>query len=67
MDEKHIKQIEAHLKRTFGNPHIAVKARKQKDSAEVEMKGEFIGVIYVDEDEDGSYMFEMAILAEDLE
>jgi hypothetical protein len=31
------------------------------------MKGEFIGVIYVDEDEDGSYMFEMAILAEDLE
>ncbi|MFN3858657.1 MAG: DUF3126 family protein [Caulobacter sp.] len=67
MDDAEIKKIEAHLKRTFGNPHIAVKARKQKDSAEVELKGEFIGVIYVDEDEDGSYMFEMAILAEDLE
>lgn len=68
MDEKHIKQVEAHLKRTFGNPHIAVKARpKQKDSAEVEVKGEFIGVVFQDEDEDGSYMFEMAILAEDLE
>jgi hypothetical protein len=67
VQESEIQKLEAHLKRTFGNPHIAVKARKQKDSAEVEMKGEFIGVIYVDEDDDGSYMFEMAILPEDLE
>lgn len=67
MDDVAIKKVEAHLKRTFGNPHVAVKARKQKDSAEVELKGEFIGVIYEDEDEAGTYMFEMAILAEDLE
>ena len=68
MDDNDIKRVEAHLKRTFGNPHVAVKARpKQKDSAEVELKGEFIGVIYQDEDEDGSFMFEMAILAEDLD
>ena len=67
MDQKDIDRIQAHLKRTFGNPHIAVKARKQKDSAEVEMKGEFIGVIYEDEDEQGSFLFEMAILPEDLE
>ena len=68
MDEKDAKRIEAHLKRTFGNPHINLKARpKQKDSAEVELKGEFIGVIYQDEDDDGSFLFEMAILAEDLE
>ena len=67
MDEKHIAQLEAHLKRTFVNPHFAVKARKQKDSAEVELKGEFIGVLYEDEDEAGSFLFEMAILAEDLE
>jgi len=68
MDEKDAKRIEAHLKRTFGNPHINLKARpKQKDSAEVEVAGEFIGVIFQDEDEDGSFMFEMAILAEDLD
>lgn len=68
MDEQDTKRLEAHFKRTFGNPHIAVKARpKQKDSAEVEIKGEFIGVIYKDEDEDGSFMFEMAILPEDLD
>ena len=67
MNEADMKRIEAHLKRTFGNPHVAVKARpKQKDSAEVELAGEFIGVIYQDEDEDGSFMFEMAILGEDL-
>jgi hypothetical protein len=68
VDQNDIDKIQAHLKRTFGNPHIAVKARpKQKDSAEVEMKGEFIGVVYEDEDDDGSFMFEMAILPEDLE
>ncbi len=67
MEDTDIKRLEAHLKRTFGNPHVAVKARpKQKDSAEVELSGEFIGVIYQDEDDDGSFMFEMAILAEDL-
>ena len=68
VDDKDILRIEAHLKRTFGNPHVALKARpKQKDSCEVELKGEFIGVIYEDEDEAGSFLFEMAILAEDLE
>lgn len=68
MDANDIAKLEKHLKRTFGNPHIAVKARpKQKDSAEVEVAGEFIGVVFQDEDEDGSFMFEMAILGEDLE
>jgi hypothetical protein len=68
VDKKDIERIQAHLKRTFGNPHIQLRARdRQKDSAEVELKGEFIGVVYEDEDEDGSFLFEMAILAEDLE
>ena len=68
MDAASIEKIEKHLKRTFGNPHIAVKARpKQKDSAEVEVAGEFIGVVFQDEDEDGSFRVEMAILAEDLD
>ena len=67
MDATTIAKIEKHLKRTFGNPHIQVKPRpKQKDSAEVYIADEFIGVVFEDEDEDGSFMFEMAILAEDL-
>ncbi len=68
MDDKDAKRIEAHLKRTFGNDRLSLKARpKQKDSSEVYIGEEFIGVIYQDEDEDGSFMFEMAILSEDLE
>ena len=68
MNDKDIKRIEAHLRRTFGNNNIALKARpKQKDSAEVYVGEDFIGVAFQDEDEDGSFMFEMAILAEDLD
>jgi hypothetical protein len=62
------KRIETHLKRTFGNTAILLKPRpKQKDSAEVYIGDEFIGVVYEDEDEDGSFLFEMAILSEDLD
>ena len=61
------KRIEDHLKRTFGNASIILKPRpKQKDSAEVYIGEEFIGVVYEDEDEEGSFLFEMAILSEDL-
>ncbi len=68
MNDKDIKRIEAHLRRTFGNAGIALRPRpKQKDSAEVYIGEEFVGVVYQDEDEDGSFMFEMAILGEDLD
>ena len=68
MNETDTKRIEAHLRRTFGSPQIVLKPRpKQKDSAEVYVGEEFIGVVFQDEDEDGSFMFEMAILAEDLD
>lgn len=67
MNDKDIERIQTHLRRTFANTSLALKARpKQKDSAEVYIGEEFIGVVYQDEDEDGSFMFEMAILAEDL-
>jgi hypothetical protein len=65
MNDKDMLRIEAHLKRTFANPKINLKARpKQKDSCEVYVGEEFL--VYQDEDEDGSFMFEMAILGEDL-
>ena len=52
---------------TFANARITLVPRpKQNDSAEVYIGEEFIGVVFEDEDGDGSYMFEMAILAEDL-
>jgi len=62
--ESDLKRVETHLKRTFNHGGIKVKARKVADSAEVYVDDEFIGVVF--EDEAGSFMFEMAILAEDL-
>ena len=68
MKDTDTKRIETHLKRTFSNAAILLKPRpKQKDSAEVYIGDEFIGVVYEDEDEDGSFLFEMAILSEDLD
>ena len=67
MDEKTIRRIEGYLRGTFANARITLVPRpKQKDSAEVYIGEEFIGVVFQDEDEDGSFMFELAILAEDL-
>jgi hypothetical protein len=64
--ESDLKRVETHLKRTFNHGGIKVKARKVADSAEVYVDDEFIGVVFEDEDEAGSFMFEMAILSEDL-
>ncbi|CAN5346079.1 DUF3126 family protein [soil metagenome] len=66
MDAKYIKRIETYLRGAFANARITVMPRKQSDSAEVYVGDEFIGVVFEDEDEAGSFMFEMAILAEDL-
>ena len=63
-----LKKIERYLRRLFGSETHAVRARPKKDdSAEVFVAGEFIGLIYRDDEEaDLSYNFTMAILAEDL-
>jgi hypothetical protein len=62
-----IKKLDAYFKRTL-NPLVEVKARPRKnDSAEVYLGEEFLGLVYVDdEDGDRSYNFSMAILDVDL-
>jgi hypothetical protein len=64
-----IKRLDAHLKRKFDNERIRVVARpKKQDSVEAYMGEEFIGVLFVDDKQDGrSYIFEMPILGIDLE
>jgi Protein of unknown function (DUF3126) len=64
-----IAKLNKYLRKTFDNAAITVKVRPQKkDSGEVFLGEEFIGVIYRDE-EDGelSYNFSMAILEMDLD
>lgn len=62
-----IRKLDGYFKRTF-NPEMVVKARPRKnDSAEVYLGEEFLGVVYLDdEDGDRSYNFSMAILDVDL-
>ena len=69
MDKADLAKVETYLRRTFSNAAIRVVPRmKKKDSAEVYMGDEFIGVLSEDnEDGEKSYFFEMAILDTDLE
>jgi Protein of unknown function (DUF3126) len=68
VDVQEVRKLDAYLKRVFGNPKIRVVPRpKKEDSAEVYIGEEFIGVLFVDdEDDDRSFQFQMAILEDDL-
>ena len=68
MDVGEIKKVEIYMRRLFGNARIRVVPRpKKEDSAEVYIGEEFIGVLFLDdEDDDRSYNFQMAILSTDL-
>jgi hypothetical protein len=69
MEKSDLAKVEAYLRRTFTNAAIRIVPRpKKKDSAEVYIGEEFVGVVSEDlEDGDKSYFFEMAILDTDLE
>jgi hypothetical protein len=68
MTRDELNLLEKHLRKTFQTDTIEIKQRpKKKDSAEVYVGEEFIGVIYRDdEDDEVSYQFQMAILETDL-
>ena len=68
MTPAEIKSLEIYLRKTFDLEAIEVRKRaKKQDSVEVFVKEEFVGVIYKDdEDNEVSYQFQMAILADDL-
>ena len=57
-------KVERYLRQTFANHSIRIVARpKKSDSAEVYIGEEFVGVLFVDdEDGDRSFNFTMAIL-----
>ncbi len=62
-------KLQAYLQKTFGNSNLTLRSRGKAggDSLEVLLNGEFLGVIYKDEDEgEISYDFNMAILEMDM-
>lgn len=69
MDPKERARVEAYLKSKFGASSLNIKARPQKkDSAEVYLGEEFVGVISRDDD-DGElcWHFTMTVLEGDLD
>ena len=69
MDVQEVRKLDAYLKKLFGNARIRVVPRpKKEETAEVYIGEEFVGVLFVDdEDDERSYNFQMAILGTDLE
>ncbi len=68
MTRTEILRIQKYLNGKFGNDDFTLeKSQAADDSMEVHVNGEFIGMIYKDEDEgEVSYAFQMAILEIDL-
>lgn len=63
-----IRKLDAYLKQKFGNERVRVVARpKKRDSAEVYVGEEYIGVLFFDEKDGRLSFFELPILAMDLD
>ena len=69
MNHPEIIKLQKFLQQKFNNRLLDVRPRmKQNDSVEVYLGEEFLGLIYVDDDEgERSYSFQMAILDVDLD
>ena len=68
MTAQEAKRLQVYMQKKFENQKLTVRARERaNDSVEVLLDGEFIAVIYKDEDEgEVSYDLNMAILEMDL-
>jgi len=69
VDKTELAKVERYMRKTFANHSIRIVARPKKDdSAEVYLGEEFIGVLFLDDEEgDRSFNFTMAILDTDLD
>lgn len=67
MTRSEIWRLEKYMRSLFRLDTITLMERQQKDSVEVHVGGEFIGLVYKnEEDGDISYDFNMSILEMDL-
>jgi hypothetical protein len=68
MQKTEVARLQKYLQDKFSNKKITLSERREaKDSLEVMLDGEFLGVIYRDDDEgEVSFDFNMAILEMDL-
>lgn len=67
MTRSEIWRLEKYLRNLFRLDTVTIMEHQPKDSVEVHIGGEFIGLIYKNEEEgEVSYDFNMSILEEDL-
>ena len=64
MDRISINKIQNYMRKSLGSKHIKVEGREnKKDSADVTINGEFLGVVFEDkEDGETCYHFNMSII-----
>tara|TARA_B100000131_G_C17689466_1_gene440016 strand:+ start:307 stop:519 length:213 start_codon:yes stop_codon:yes gene_type:complete len=69
MNREEINKIQIYLREKFNNNNILIvpRADKSENSAEFQIDGEFLGIIFKDiDDGETSFHLEMSILEEDL-
>jgi len=69
MTPQQITQVQSYLRKRFGIENLELKARKVKDSVEVYLDGEILGLLYIDDEDknDISYDLNISILQQDLD
>jgi len=69
MTPQQITQVQSYLRKRFGTENLELKARKVKDSVEVYLDGEILGLLYIDDEDknDISYDLNISILQQDLD
>ncbi len=69
MKAEQIAQVQDYLKKRLGCENISIARRKVEDSVEVYLDDEFLGLLYIDDEDpnDISYNLDISILQQDLE
>lgn len=69
MSPEQIVSLRNYLCKRFGTEAITIKPRKVKDSVEVYLNDEILGLLYIDDEDpdDISYDLNISIIAQDLE
>lgn len=69
MTPQQISQVQSYLRKRFGTESLELKPRKVKDSVEVYLNNEILGLLYIDDEDqaDISYDLNISILQQDLD
>jgi len=69
MTPQQISQVQSYLRKRFGTEKLELKPRRVKDSVEVFLNNEILGLLFIDNEDpaDISYDLNISILQQDLD